>query len=235
MEIALLFVLLPGILAYGINQSLCGSKHSPISEIIVSLALQSTCVVILYTFVAFIPCLEVPNIIHLSTVFFDFKNQTNANELKELVATEGPVLMRAFIFTIFAAIIVGLLSAIEKDLRLLRRFGKYFHLFQSTDMDSAWKDLVEMASPSCWAQFQTKDERHLSGPVAVISREYKDGGIGLKNVHLLNPETAAFQKIADYLFISSSEINGPVFFTEPNKTNSNAIKDTTNAKPEAAT
>lgn len=235
MELTLLFVLLPGILAYGISQSLCGSKHSPISDIVVSLALQSSCVAILYTFVSFISFLEVPNILQLSTVFFAFKSQTNAHDLGDLVVREGPMLMRAFTFIFIAAIVIGFLSAIEKDLRLLRRLGKYFHLFQSTDMDSAWKDLVEMASSSCWAQFRTKDDRHITGPVAVISRDHKDGGIGLKNVHVLDPENGVFQRIADYLFVSTNEIDGPVFFTIPNEINSNNKKEEHNGKSEAGT
>jgi hypothetical protein len=220
MEITLLFILLPGLLAYGITQSLCGSKQSPISDILVSLALQSTCVFLIYSFLASFSFVPAPSVLKLAGIFYDLYNHPNTKEFKAIISSDGSYIMDAIVLIFFIALVVGFLTAFEKERRFLRRIGKRFHLFQSNDMDSAWKDLAEMSSAQCWAQVFTRDNRHLTGSVAVTSVDYKDGGIGLRNVHELDIQTNTFIRVADYTFVSSAQIKGPIFFTEPIKNDS---------------
>lgn len=216
MELTLLFVLLPGLLSYGVGQSLRGFKHLPISDIIVSLSLQSTVVFVVYTFmISIVPTWKGLNIIHFAAVFVDIKNQT-APIAKDLIVTEGDNLAQALMIIFIIAIFVGFFIAVANEKRWLRSIGKCFHLFQSNETDHPWKDLVETASASCWAQIRTKDGRHLTGCVAAISNDYKNG-LGLKNIYLQNSETQSFEFCAKYVFMSADDIDGAIFFTEPFK------------------
>lgn len=215
MELALLFVLLPGIIAYGISRALCGLKHVPITNIMVSLALQSAIVFFLYSLLAQIAWLNIPDPIHIAAIFSNLKSLLKPEEATAFINSNGTLIFRGLSYAFATACAVGLAAALENDKRFLRQIGRHFGTFQSTESDTEWADLIEISAASCWMQFRTKDGRTLSGPIAAVSWEFKDGGVGLQNVHILDEQSQKFEPIAQYLYVPTAEIDGPIFLTKP--------------------
>ncbi|MBX9768033.1 MAG: hypothetical protein K2X47_12240 [Bdellovibrionales bacterium] len=211
MEIALLLLLLPGLIAFGVSKALRGAKAQPINEIIIDLVLQTVLVFTVYYLLSLWSLLGLPKVSDLAYASLKVKTETDLESIGHLIT----LFERALLVAVIIAFVAGISSAIIfKEYKLIQRLGRPWWLFQSDADESAWKTTFSSGSLDCWVHIDTKGGQRYVGLSHCISWEHKDGGIGLSEVHLYDEQELV--RVADYIYIQSEELNGPILFIRGN-------------------
>lgn len=209
MEISLILILLPGLIAFGVSKVLRGAKAQPVNEIITDLVLQTVLVFTVYYLLSLWNWLDLPKVSDLAYASIKIKAETDLEKIKPLI----DIFERALLTSVIVAFIAGIISAvIFKELKLVQKLGRRWWLFQSDADESAWKTTFNSGSMDCWVHVDTKGGQRYIGLGHCISWEHKDGGIGLSEVHLYDEQGTI--QVADYIYIPCEELNGPVLFVK---------------------
>lgn len=209
MEISLILILLPGLLAFGVSKVLRAAKAQPINEIITDLVLQTVLVFTVYYLLSHWSWLDLPKIGDLAYASLKIKAETDLEKIKPFIE----LFEKALLVSIIIAFSAGVLSAvIFKELKLIQKIGRRWWLFQSDADESAWKTTFSSGSMDCWVHVDTKGGQRYIGLSHCISWEHKDGGIGLSTVHLYDEQGT--EHVADYIYVPFDELNGPVLFVK---------------------
>jgi hypothetical protein len=208
MGISTILILLPGLLAFGISKILSRSKSRPINEIVIDLVVQTVAVFFIYYLVSSLAWLCLPNFGAIAVESIKIKEGIEAEDLKSAMA----IFERAMCASVFIAIGVGIVTALAGELKIIQKFGRRFWLFQSDANESAWKKTFEVGSSDCWIHVDTKGGQRYVGLGQSISWDHKDGGIGLYDVHLFDEDSLEVLPVADYIYISTEDLNGPILF-----------------------
>ncbi len=205
MEISFVFLLLPGLVAFGVSKALRGAKAQAVNEVIIDLVLQTVFVFIFYHLVSIYLTFSLPKIGEVA--YASMKIKTDEIKVENFI----DLFERALFGAILIAILSGVASSVLfKELRLVQKLGKKFKLFQNDAHDSAWKTTFIDGSLDGWVHVDTKGGIRYIGRSHSISWDYKDGGIGLKEVHIFNGTETEY--VAEYIYIPSNETDGPILF-----------------------
>lgn len=213
MGVSTILILLPGLLAFGISKILSRSNSRPINEIVIDLVVQTVVVFFIYYLISSWGWFHLPSVSELVVTSLRLKLDAADTEIKSAVG----IFERALCASIVIALVVGIVTAVSKDLKIVARLGRRFWLFQSDANESAWKTTFESGTLECWVHVDTKGGKRYLGLGHSISWDQKDGGIGLRNVMLYDEETLKPIPVADYIYVPSDELDGPVLFVKGEK------------------
>lgn len=208
MEVSLILILLPGLVAFGISKIFSGIKARPINEIIIDLVLQTIFVFIIYYVFTFVSFFDSPKFSDIVMASLKIKATTD----NEIIKSQLVIIEKALLVLIILAILIGFCSALFKELKLIQKLGRRFWLFQSDADDTAWKTTFASGSSDCWVHIDTKGGKRYIGLSHSVSWEQKDGGIGLSNVHLYNEDCVEI--VAEYIYVPFEELDGPILFVK---------------------
>lgn len=212
MEISLILILLPGLVAFGISKVLCGLKDQPLNEIIIDLVLQTVFVFTIYYLFSANSWIDLPKIGDLIYASLKIKSEPDVEKIRPLLSLFVTALFASIVIAFFA----GIISAVFfKELKVVQRLGRYLWLFQSDASESAWKKTFSSGSMDCWVHIDTKGGKRYVGLSHSISWEHKDGGIGLSDVRIYDEHE--LEVVADYIYVPFDELDGPVLFVKGNQ------------------
>ncbi len=210
MGVSTILILLPGLLAFGVSKALSRAKSQPINEIIIDLVVQTVLVFLAYYLISSIERFGVPTFGEVAVQSIKIKDGITDDALRAAVK----VFEKALCISVIVAFCIGVISALVAELKIIPRIGRRFWLFQSDGHESAWKTTFEAGSLENWIQIDTKAGLRYIGLSHSVSWDRKDGGFGLSKVHLFDEENKEVIPVADFMYVSSEEIEGPILFVK---------------------
>jgi len=213
LALATLFILLPGMVAFGIANRLSGYSSQEVNKVLIELALHSSVIFFAYSVASAIPQLHLVTPAELVQLWLAAKTSSDGETLKAFIDKADWSLIATFIIAVFS----GVITALERERNIIRWLGSPFGLFQHNAVETAWHDTFKAAGPEAWVQVDVADGRRFVGLSESVSWDYKDGGICLQRVYCWDESKDAMESVADWIYLRSEDIAGPIIFTKPEK------------------
>jgi|GEM_PF-3848180 len=210
-----IFILFPGLLAFGICKGLSRTKSLPINEIIVDLITQTIFVLLVFYLATKFTFLRVPQ---LSDVYIAITHLNKFSDI-ELFHQAIEVCEKTLCALVISAVFVALTTVLLQEYNVIQKLGRPLGIFQNDQRASAWKTTVENGAYNSVVNLDTKSGIRYVGLCHSISWEYEGGGISLRKVKFFDKDQNKLIDVAEFLYVPTSELQGPILFTKPTAKN----------------